>query len=700
MNRQDSRTARGKQSPIALIGYPSPLAVVSSALVACILLLIGTASAATPGAGIIYLPNGSNGGLTSPVGGTWVGLAPTSSTPGRLWVSDHQQGFCRLDPIKGSKPPQFSVAVRVTDSKSCFPAGNAGVNTPGVPDFQMIAGSTSLGYAFVPFSLGNTGVFRLTIDYIRQQITATETLATAAALGVGNKFTPIAVSLGEDGKLYVADNTGGALVRITNPAGALGTQVIEQVGLNDTGGKFITGMAMKGNDWYNAAGSFLFRLAAADTCNGGCLGLNLNINSQAMGADRNSPYVYFDAFGILLNAEILFRYNADSGELVEYSSGGYLDTAKTLFTTYASIFGVAVDPAGNIYVIDDTSGGILPDATRPIVPNAGRIWMIPAGSAPLLNNPGPIAPPPTTGPPPPPPTGGQLYASGTRTRSILWIHDATETAGSGHVWVSDRSSGFCRVDVGATPLLSNCFKPSTGFVPGQASYGTTVDSLGNTVVNIYVPDTASNVVYRLPFDPTTETLGAAVGLGVGLNRPAAAIVGLDGSLYLGYSNTGQIDKFTGPAASPILVTRVGTTLSRGGVVSMTFIGNDLYLAEATQVTVLPSASPSLSAGTAMQIGGPFTKKQTPPLQVPAPLSLSADQANRVLYIGNSGTLYSFPLNTFVQKVVANSGNTGTTTVPFGAITAVGFIPGSVSGIFPASLFVGDDSSIGRIWQLQ
>jgi hypothetical protein len=72
----------------------------------------------------------------------------------------------------------------------------------------------------------------------------------------------------------------------------------------------------------------------------------------------------------------------------------------------------------------------------------------------------------------------------------------------------------------------------------------------------------------------------------------------------------------------------------------------------------------------------------------------------VLYIGNSGTLYSFPLNTFVQKVVANSGNTGTTTVPFGAITAVGFIPGSVSGIFPASLFVGDDSSIGRIWQLQ
>jgi len=698
MNRQDTRAtlAASGQAEDILIGYLLRFAALSFALVACAMLLAGNASAATPGAGIIYLPTGSNGGLTSPVGGTWVGLAPTSSTPGRLWVSDHQQGFCRLDPIKGSKPPQFSVAVKVTDPKSCFPAGNASVNTPGVPDFQMIAGSTNLGYAFVPFSGGNTGVFRLTIDYLKQQITATETLATATALGT--KFTPIAVSLGADGKLYVADNTGGVLVRITNPAGALGTQVIEQVGANDIHGKFITGMAMKGNDWYNAAGSFLYRLASADACNGGCTGLNLNINSQAMGADRNSQYVYFDSFGILLNAEILFRYDTNSGELVEYSSGGYLDAAKTFFTTYAAIFGVTVDPAGNTYVIDDTSGGILPDATRPIIPDAGRIWMIPAGSPPLLNNPGPITPPPTTGPPPPPPTGGQLYASGTRTRSIVWLSSAT--AGSGHMWVSDPISGFCRVDVGATPLLSNCFKASTGFVPGQSSYSTTTDALGNPLVHVYVPDTASNLVYRIAFDPTTETLGAASALSVGQNKPTAAIVGLDGSVYLGFSNVGLINKFTTPDTNPTLVTKVGTTLSRGGVASMTFIGNDLYLAEATQVTVLLSASPSLTAGAAMQVGGPFTRKDTPPLQVPAPLSLSADQANRVLYIGNSGSLYSFPLNTFVQTVLANSGNTGTTTIPFGAITAVGFIPTSVSGTFPPSLFAGDDSGTGRIWQLQ
>jgi hypothetical protein len=707
MNRQDRRTAlgaRGKQAQYTNIAYVLRLAALSLALIACTTLLAGNVSAAaTPGAGIIYLPNGSNGGLTSPLGGTWVGLAPSSTTPGRMWVSDHQQGFCRLEPIKGSKPPQWSVAVKVTDSRFCFPAGNAGVNTPGVPDFQMIAGSTNLGYAYVPFSAGNAGVFRLTIDYLKQQITATETLATAAALGA--KFTPIAVSFGADGKLYVADNTGGILVRITNPAGALGTQVVEQVGLNSTGGKFITGMAMKGNDWYNAAGSFLFRLASADACNGGCLGLNLNINSQAVGVDRNSQYVYWDVFGILVNAEILFRYDSGSGELVEYSNGGYLDAAKTFFTTYASIFGVTVDPSGNIYVIDDTSGGVLPDATRPIVPNAARIWMIPAGSPPFLNNPGPITPPPTAGPPPPPPTGGQLYASNTRTRTTLWIPGAT--AGSGHLWVSDPTSGFCRVDVGTTSALSNCFKASTLFVPGQASYGNTFDANQNlTAVNIYVPDTASNVVYRVAFDPATETTGAALGLSLGLNnRPSAAIVGLDGSVYLSYSNLGQIDKITGPATNPALVTKVGRTFSGSGVSSMTFINNNLFLAEATEVSELMNASPSLTGGAAQLIGGPFTKKQTPPLQVGIPLSLGADQANNLLYIGNSGSLYSFSLTSFVQTLVANSGTAGTTTVPFGAITAVGFVPTSITGVTPGSLFVGDDSGtgglgLGRIWKLQ
>jgi hypothetical protein len=678
------------------------------ALVASTMFLAGNASAATPGAGIIYLPTGSSpsgGGLTSPLSGTWVGLAPTSTTPGRLWASDHQQGFCRLEPIKGSNPPQWAVAANPSDSKACFPNNNAGVNTPGVPDSLIPAGSTQFGFAYVPFSLGNTGVFRLTIDFIKQEITKTETLETAAALGAGNigaKYTPIAVSMGSDGKLYVADNTAGVLVRITNPAGALGTQVIEQVGSNDKFGKFITGMAMKGNDWYSAAGSFLNRLENATSCNGGCVATNLNINSQSVGNDPNSQYIYWDVFGILLNAEILFRYDTVSGALVEYSNGGYFDAGQTLFTTYASIFGTTLDPSGNIYVFDDTSGGVLPDALRPIVPNAARIWMIPAGSPPFLSNSGPIAPPPASTPPPPPPTGGQLYASVTKPRATVWMPGAL----GGHLWVSDAAFGFCRVDVGTTAALSNCFKPTTGFIPGQASYGNTFDAAGNLVVNIYVPDISSTVVYRETFDPATETLSASLGISVAPNKPTAAIVGLDGSVYLGFSNVSVINKITTPSTTPTLVTKVGSTFTGSGVNSMTFIGNNLFLAETTTVTELQAASPSLTVGKAILIGGPFTRKQTPPLQIASPLSLSADQANNLLYIGNIGALYTFSMSTFTQTVLANSGTTGTTTIPFGAVSAVGFVPVSITGTGAPFLFAGDDSATGgsigtgHIWKLQ
>jgi hypothetical protein len=708
MSSQTALATRSKKVRGALKASCFRFTALCLALVASTMFLAGNASAATPGAGTIYVPTGaepSGGGMTSPLSGTWVGLAPTSTTPGRIWVSDHQQGFCRLEPIKGSSPAQWQVTPSISDSKACFPNNNAGVNTPGVPDSLIPAGSTQFGFAYVPFSAGITGVSRLTIDFIKQEITKTETLATAAALGAGNigaKYTPIAVSMGSDGKLYVADNTAGVLVRITNPAGALGTQTIEQVGSNDKFGKFITGMAMKGTDWYSSAGSFLNRLFNATSCNGGCVATNLNINSQSEGNDPNSQFIYWDGFGILLNAEILFRYDTVSGALVEYSNGGYFDAGQTLFTTYASIFGVTLDPSGNIYVFDDTSGGVLPDAARPIVPNAGRVWMIPAGSPPFLNNSGPIAPPPVNTPPPPPPLGGQLYASVTRPKATLWVPGSL----GGHLWVSDASSGFCRVEIGLTPGLSNCFKPTTGFVPGQASYGNTFDNVGNLIaVNIYVPDTSSTVIYRLAFNPPTETLGATLGLSVAPNKPTCTAVGLDGSVYMGFSNVSTINKFTTPDTTPTLVTKVGSTFTGSPVKGMAFIGNNLFLVESTTVTELQSASPSLTVGKAILIGGPFTRKQTPPLNIASPLSISADQANNLLYIGNTGTLYTFSMSTFAQTVLATSGTTGTGTVPFASVTAVGFVPVSITGTGAPFLFAGDDtptSAIGQghIWKLQ
>ena len=296
----------------------------------------------------------------------------------------------------------------------------------------------------MPYTLGTTGVFRITIDYVKQEITKTELLEPATALGL--KFAPIAVALGHDGKLYVASNVGGSIVRITNPAGALGSQTVEAVGSNDRFGKFITGMAIQhrkdtvtgaflGDDIYNAAGSFLYRMTNVNTCNGGCAGVNLNINSQAVGGDPRNNNIYWDVFGILVNAELAFRYDAGTGNLVEYSNGG---NSGTSFLTYASIFGMTLDPAGNIYVIDDTSGGILPDSVRPIVPNAARIWSLSSNAVPFLPNSGPIAPPPAVTPPPPPATGGNLVAAVTRPKAVVQIAGAL----GGHLWVSDAGTRF------------------------------------------------------------------------------------------------------------------------------------------------------------------------------------------------------------------------------------------------------------------
>jgi len=50
-------------------------------------------------------------------------------------------------------------------------------------------------------------------------------------------------------------------------------------------------------------------------------------------------------------------------------------------------------------------------------------------------------------------------------------------------------------------------------------------------------------------------------------------------------------------------------------VAMLFIGNDLYLAETVNVTLIQKASPSLAKGTAVVVGGPIAKGATPSLNV-------------------------------------------------------------------------------------
>jgi hypothetical protein len=102
----------------------------------------------------------------------------------------------------------------------------------------------------------------------------------------------------------------------------------------------------------------------------------------------------------------------------------------------------------------------------------------------------------------------------------------------------------------------------------------------------------------------------------------------DGAVYIGYYNNGKIDKIQTPATAPTAPIVVGGTFNSIGVLSLAFIGNDLYLGElgppanaggqlikGGQVTELISASPSTSRGNAIVINKPVSRLQSPVAQL-------------------------------------------------------------------------------------
>ncbi len=198
-------------------------------------------------------------------------------------------------------------------------------------------------------------------------------------------------------------------------------------------------------------------------------------------------------------------------------------------------------------------------------------------------------------------------------------------------WVSDEDHGFCRIDqnplTGAT-AMTHCFKPGS-FIPGQPA-ADNPDALGRQ--NVYVPDVSgdSRGIARLKFTPD-GTGGSVSQTGLlSSGKGTAAAVGIptgpfnDGAVYVGYYNVGSIFKIQQPATAPTAPIPVGGLDKGVGVLSLAFMGNDLYMAElgppanasgqlvkGSQVTVLVSASPGLQRGSAREVDKPISRLQSP-----------------------------------------------------------------------------------------
>ncbi len=174
------------------------------------------------------------------------------------------------------------------------------------------------------------------------------------------------------------------------------------------------------------------------------------------------------------------------------------------------------------------------------------------------------------------PKGGMLFLPGSL---------------GGHFWTSDHVNGFCREDAvpGTTLHAINyavCDDGSIGS-PGQAVYDPRANADGTHYV--YVPDNAvkSVAVWRLTFNPSTETIvGAPEGMiplaDVTTLKPNGMALGPDGNLYVTDLTEKNIRQITNPNGDPRTQT-VGivavTGDGRGANGTIGFIGNKLYISE-------------------------------------------------------------------------------------------------------------------------
>jgi hypothetical protein len=161
---------------------------------------------------------------------------------------------------------------------------------------------------------------------------------------------------------------------------------------------------------------------------------------------------------------------------------------------------------------------------------------------------------------------------------------------NGSIWIADIANGFCRIDDGSLNLAT-CFTQAQG----------QPELYGNI---IFITDqTGATGVWRLTMDAVTSTIDSAVVLapnaGLAANQPTAASLGSDGKLYICFNLNGDIKRITNPFGDPLTqqAEQVGKAASgRGPVRSLTFMGDNLFIADTGAIGMERIASASACRG--------------------------------------------------------------------------------------------------------
>ena len=318
--------------------------------------------------------------LTPPVAG---GVLPTALAGGvvvgtQTWVCDASVGFAPVNATEtGVADPFLAVGV--------IGAIKLPVSPTTVPATCGQSAAASDGFTYVTQGVVDTrntpstarGVLRVALDPTTGLSQGVEDyIATTAGLD-GNQ--PTAVAMGPDGNLYVGFLKNGNVKRIINPGSGI-TQVVQSVG-NTPQGHPARAFAFVGNALFIAsvdAFSVILNATSA-SCTGGCNAVALTDGFPGVvhsGMTSNgTDAVYFSVAAPFTGGNQVWRYSLSTGLYTFVSQGGVdknganasnfsFDSAKTNL--------LALDPSGNLWIGDDTSGT---GAT-----GAGRLWSIGAAA--------------------------------------------------------------------------------------------------------------------------------------------------------------------------------------------------------------------------------------------------------------------------------------------------------------------------------
>ncbi len=589
----------------------------------------------------------SFGGITSPYGISWL----PGNLGGHLWVSDHIQGLCRLDPDPLT-PGGWALNLATCPVGAVAPTQTA---FDPVTNYLYVGDTQKKSF----------GVYRHKYDPVTETLATGEIVAPTQGLGGSN---PMGLALGPDGALYVGFQSSNTIKKVPNPSSLVTfTQTAITVGSSPFN-RIVGSLAWIGHNLYMAGSGGVavigpnVGLPNADTCgvppNGACTAKALPANTNIIGPMAllsDGADLLYIADAPLGNGIItMYRYRISTGVIDVFATTGNIPATATTPAGTDSLYfvqGFGFDPAGNIWFGDDpTAGG---GAFH------GRMWAIASGQAPVAPGTPPPPPPlpapdpvPAPAPPPfPPPLPAVEYATTVMPSGLtapaggLWLPGAL----GGHLWVSDNINGFCRVDAGALNLATCNFSAKK---PGAPAF----DAVNNFV---YVPDMGGAVgVMRLKYNPANETLTTqteiAIGLGLAGNRVAWVALGPDGNLYIASLKDPNVRRITNPGGlipvpagtNPQTVVTVGHTSDgrrvKGGIAFVNSVNPvtgqpdiRLYLAETGRISFIfdPTRASCTGGCNGILI-----------LDLVQPTSITSDGADNVYF--NQGPFLSGPTDTF------------------------------------------------------